>query len=308
MLPTAAGLAVLATVLAWPVPLALARAAWPARAPAAALAAWQAVALAGVLSLLGALLTAGLAPFGPHLVAGAQHFAALLGAGGGAPAGSLPGILCVWTAVLLGAHLAANLGTVVVRTERQRRRHLDLLLLLSDPIDERPATRLLSTPAPVAYCLPGTRSSVTVLSDGLLELLDEQPLAAVVAHERAHVRQHHLAVLSAFRAWRAAFPWFPVAVVAEQAVGMLIEMTADDQARAASGDVALAAAIAAVGGADLGVPTADRAPAADADFVAARIERLVAPPLPAWRRTAIVAGSVALIVVPAVVLAVPALP
>ena len=49
MLPaTAVALAVLAALLAWPVPAALARAGWPRRDPLTALLCWQAVGLAGL--------------------------------------------------------------------------------------------------------------------------------------------------------------------------------------------------------------------------------------------------------------------
>ena len=68
MLPaTAAALAVLAALLAWPVPALLARARWPRRDPLVALVCWQAIGLAGGLSIIGALLVHGLAPWGHSL-------------------------------------------------------------------------------------------------------------------------------------------------------------------------------------------------------------------------------------------------
>ena len=76
MISTSIALAVFALALAWPVPILLSHAKWPTRAPATALVLWQAVALAGGLSMLGALLTFGLAPFGPDLVTGGISFAA----------------------------------------------------------------------------------------------------------------------------------------------------------------------------------------------------------------------------------------
>ncbi|MBN9633213.1 MAG: M56 family peptidase, partial [Actinobacteria bacterium] len=57
---TAVVLGVLALALAWPVPLILARAKWPAAAPVLALALWQSIALAGGISMIGSLLIAGL--------------------------------------------------------------------------------------------------------------------------------------------------------------------------------------------------------------------------------------------------------
>ncbi|HEY1106336.1 MAG TPA: M56 family peptidase, partial [Agromyces sp.] len=64
MLVVAAVLGVLAFALAWPVPVALSRAAWPARSPAVALVLWQAIAVSGGLSMIGCLLIYGAAPAG----------------------------------------------------------------------------------------------------------------------------------------------------------------------------------------------------------------------------------------------------
>jgi Zn-dependent protease with chaperone function len=166
-------------------------------------------------------------------------------------------------AVLLALHLLLNLGLTTLGAMRQRRRHLQLVELLSTPMPDRPGTRLIENEAPVAYCLPGAPRSVTVLSDGLLRLLSEDELAAVVAHERAHVTQHHHIVLIAFKAWRTALPWFPIASRAEDAVALLVELLADDDARQVVSDDVLASAVTAVAG-------------ADAASVASRVARLTA--------------------------------
>jgi Zn-dependent protease with chaperone function len=309
MILAAALLALLAVLLAWPVPLALARSTWPDRAPGTALLLWQAIALGGVLSLLGSLLVAGLAPYGEHLVAAVRTLVADVPGDVVPPGTSYASALALAAAVLLGAHLVANLVFTVVRTERQRARHRSLLLLLSAPMPEVPRTRLLDAAAPVAYCLPGTARSLTVLSAGLLTLLSEQEVLGVVEHERAHLRQHHALVLVAFRSWRIAFPWFPVASRAQDAVELLTEMLADDQARRQVPDPVLARAIASVatGGASAGSPT-EEAPSADAASVERRVRRLVQPaPAPRSVRLLVPVAAVALVVVPPVLLALPAL-
>jgi Zn-dependent protease with chaperone function len=309
MILAAVLLAVLAVLLAWPVPLAVARSSWPDRAPGTALLLWQAVALAGVLSLLGSLLVGGLAPYGPHplaamrvLVVDVEH--------GTVPVGTtFASALALTAAILLGAHLVLNLVATVVRTERQRARHRSLVLLLSAPMPETPRTRVLDATAPIAYCLPGTARSLTVLSAGLLSLLSEQEVRGVVEHERAHLRQHHALVLVAFRAWRIALPWFPVASRAQDAVGLLTEMLADDQARRTVPDPVLARAIAIVAGAGGGAPGTplDDAPAADPVSVRRRVRRLVSPaPVPRVVRALVPVAAVALVVVPPVLLALPA--
>ena len=227
-------LAVLAAALAVPVPIALGRARWPARSPAVALILWQSIALAGGLSMIGALLVFGLEPFGDTLIAGGMGLAAYFS--GDEPPRAIEAwhLFALWGAVLLALHLGLTLVLTVTRSERQRRRHAQLVTLLSSPLSA--TTRLIDSPTPVAYCLPGALSSVTVFSAGLIALLSDDELAAVIAHEKAHVVQRHDVVLVAFRAWNTALPWFPIASRAQREVGLLIEMLADDRARSEVAD------------------------------------------------------------------------
>ena len=127
-----------------------------------------------------------------------------------------------------------NLVLTVIRAERQRRRHAPARRLLSGAASTRSSTRRARHPAPVAYCLPGGFGSITVLSAGLSTCSTPDELRAVIAHERAHVEQRHDIVLVAFRAWHAALPLFPIAHRAERRSRVLVEMLADDRARARS--------------------------------------------------------------------------
>lgn len=297
-------LAVLAVALAWPVPLLLARASWPSRAPGAALLLWQAIAIAGGLSMIGALLAFGLAPFGADLFSGAAGLITR-----GVLAIPLSNALALAGAGLLAFHLVLNLTLTVVRSERQRRRHAQLVHLLSSPLEFVPGARLLDSPAPVAYCLPGAVSSVTVVSAGLVALLDEDEMTAVIEHEMAHVDQRHDVVLVAFRAWYASLPWFPIAFRAQREVGLLIEMLADDRARRVVPDSVLARAIVLVGAERSGAPVAsslgDWGDAASHDDVRNRIARLDASPLSTVAKVAVVAAAVALLIVPTALLFAP---
>jgi len=183
------------------------------------------VALAGGFSMIGALVGAGIALAPAHLLGG----------------GILIGIAVGLTGHLLG-HLAATVASVV----RSRSRHRTLLDLLTSPDPSRPQTLILDAPTPVAYCLPAGFSSITVLSRGLLDRLAPPELAAVIAHERAHLTQRHDIVLVAFRAWHSALPWFPIAARAADEVAVLVELLADDGARRTTPDDVLARAIATV--------------------------------------------------------------
>lgn len=218
-------------LLAWPVPVWLSRAAWPMRSPVLALLVWQGVGLAGGLSMIGALALTGLA------TAPQQPWLALI------------------PAALLALYLLTHLAITIVQVTRQRHRHLALLDMLTAPHPTRARTRVLDDAVPVAYCLPRGVGSVTVLSQGLLDRLDADELVAVIAHERAHVEQRHDILLLAFRAWRSALPWFPVAALADAEVAALVEMLADDHARREVRDPVLARAILQVGA--HGVPGAE---------------------------------------------------
>ena len=300
MLAASIVLAALALLLAWPVPIVLGHAAWPTRSPAVGLILWQSIALAGGLSMIGALLTFGLAPFGGDLVSSAVGFTHL----DGRP--ELWHLLALCAAVLLTAHLVFNLVATIVRSERQRRRHAQLLALLSSPLT--PTTRLIDSATPVAYCLPGALSSVTVFSAGLVALLSPAELDAVIAHEKAHVTQRHDIVLIAFRAWYSSLPWFPIAYRAQREVGLLVEMLADDHARRSVDDAVLANAIviAGSGGADAVADDSAFTAGASASDLRARVTRLASTPLPLAAEALVVAGAAALLGVPTALLFAPA--
>ena len=255
--------------------------------------------------MIGALLTFGLLPFGPDLLSATVNLLT----------GQVDRIdswnaLALCGAALLTAHLLLNLVLTVIRSERQRRRHEQLVRLLSSPLDS--GARLIDSPAPVAYCLPGALGSLTVVSAGLIDLLDDDEMRAVIEHEKAHVSQRHDIVLVLFRAWYVSLPWFPIAFRAQREVGMLIEMLADDSARRSVPDAVLARAIVLVG-AGQGRPAAE--PVATVDWggeasvteLTARLARLELPPLPHPVEAAVVAAAVALLAVPTVLLAAPVL-
>ncbi|MGY2065714.1 M56 family metallopeptidase [Blastococcus sp. SYSU DS0619] len=309
MLPATAGaLAVLAALLAWPVPALLARARWPGRDPLVALLCWQAIGLAGGLSIIGALLVHGLAPWGHSLPEAA--WSVLTGHSATDPVRGDH-----WVTLTLAGVLASELVGVLVlswvRITRTRRRHRELLELVVQPAPQ-PDTRLLEHPAPVAFCIPGARP-LLVLSSGMVAELDEEQLAAVVAHERAHLGERHHLLLLPFVAWKAALPVLPAAERAHGAVRELVEMRADDVALtslhgAAPRRTLAEAIVAAAGGAGSGgVPTG--ALAVSGAGVRARVVRLLEPadPLPAAARSAALAAAVLLLLLPTALLLLPAL-
>lgn len=205
-------LALLAFLLAGPVPHLLARSRTALRHPVPALLAWQAIGAGTGLAAIGFLWAVGSGAVG--LAAGA----------------------------LLAGYLLAVSARVTVRTLARRRSHRDLLDLVGTPLPALPGGRLLISGTPVAYCLPGRRPRL-VLTSAVLARLQPAALDAVVAHERAHLSQRHHLVLLPFAAWHAALPFLPAARTARASVALLVEALADDTARAVVGTAPLADAL-----------------------------------------------------------------
>ncbi|QNE14293.1 M56 family metallopeptidase [Pseudarthrobacter sp. NBSH8] len=328
-------LAVLAIVLAWPVPILLSRASWPARSPFTAMLLWQAIALAGGLSMIGAMLVYGLEPIGDSLISGLRGLAAMVLFNAPTTALGFWHLFALSAAALLTAHLVFTLLLTYYRIERQRRRHRELLALLAAPSVDADRTVVISHDSPVAYCLPGGARSVTVLSDGLMAALEPAELRAVLSHENAHLNQRHHLLLWAFAAWRQALPWLPTTRLAQEAVNSLIEMLADDVALKTESNATLIKAIAivasgptggmaagmATGMASAAVPSAHPGLALDgleapagavsgsARTTMSRVSRLLSPQpqLPAAARGLVLAGCALLLALPTALLIVPGL-
>ena len=320
-------LAVLAIVLAWPVPILLSRAHWPARSPFTAMLLWQAIALAGGLSMIGAMLVYGLEPVGDNLLAGLRALAGMVLRNEPTTALGFWHIFALSAAALLSAHLVFTLLLTYYKIQRQRRRHRELLALLASPSADGPRTMVISHDSPVAYCLPGGARSVTVLSDGLMAALEPDELRAVLSHENAHLSQRHHLLLWAFAAWRQALPWLPTTRLAQEAVNSLIEMLADDVALKTESKATLIKAIAIVANGSAAAPGASAARmafgAGEADAAqpgatggagalvttATRVSRLLSPqpPRPEALRLGVLGACVLLLAVPTALLIVPGL-
>jgi Zn-dependent protease with chaperone function len=305
----------LATVAVGTVPAAaaLASARWPHRSPAAAILLWQALGLSWGLAAVGALagLVAVHARWGVvgGVLAGAAQ--ALRDAALGSTAATLVALARL-AFLMAGAALLILLCWVLLAASATvllaRRRHRVLLSLLAHGDPKVPGALVVDSPAAAAYCVPGIRSRI-VISAGTLALLDAAELAAVLAHERAHVRARHDLVLLPFSALGRAFPRSRLVRRAHATVALLVEMLADDRALRHRPARELATALLRVGASGAGyAPSGALAavPAPDGETVA-RVNRLLAraPRLPApvlaliWSTAAVlVAVPVALLLLP----------
>jgi Zn-dependent protease with chaperone function len=170
---------------------------------------------------------------------------------------------------------------------------------------------VLDDARPAAYCVAG-RPPVIVVTRGTLDVLDDAQLAAVLAHERAHLSGRHHVLVLAVRALAAAFPSVPLFSAGAGAVALLAEMRADDAAaRPAAGRPggrgALIAALVAIATAQaLPTDSALRGGtlAAAAYAVPARVERMLMPATPARRAvfaSALTAVTTLLLLAPAAI-------
>ena len=295
---TTVGLLAFAAALAVLAPRAIG-AGWADRSPRLAVAGWQA-ASAGVLI---SVVLAGLALLVPA-GAVAEGLAAVLDACAATIAAvyrSPEQLAAVLAGVLLSGGVVLRLGWVAARSSlrgrRERRRWRAAVLA-----DARPELSLgavvLSSGHAAAFCLPGRRGTV-VVTTAALDTLSAEELAAVLAHERAHLRgRHHLAV-GAARILDRAFPGVPVFARARAEVERLVELLADDAAARRVSRVEVASALVTLAG--MRAPAAALAAAQGAGVI--RVTRLLRPaaPLGALHRVAavtaamlVVAGPVAL--------------
>lgn len=85
----------------------------------------------------------------------------------------------------------------------------------------------------LAYAVPG-RPDQVVVSDGLLRALDHDEAAAVLRHERAHLRHRHHDALTVARDLEAWLAWFRPARASVGALRLAVERWADEDAASAS--------------------------------------------------------------------------
>jgi Zn-dependent protease with chaperone function len=296
-----------------PAASALATASWPRRAPVAAILLWQALGLSWGLAAVGTLV--GFAVTGAGAATGTGAVSRLVSlAQASNPADTVVRIgparlACLAAGLLLLGVLCWILVAASATVLRARQRQRELLSLLAHGDPKVPGALVVDHPAAAAYCLPGLRPEI-VISAGALDLLDADELAAVLAHERAHLRERHDLVLLPFLALLSAFSWAGITTRAYRAVGLLLEMHADDRVLSQVPARELATALLRVGAAGGGgVPTGALAvagPQVECE-VAARVIRLLRPPpgLSSAAISLVLAGCAALVILPAMLLVLP---
>ena len=293
----------------------LLRASWPRRSPAAAILLWQALGLAGGLAAVGALLALGVDAPGSRstgVLGGLSTLPTRLATGQFLTPHQSPLLISLRLAMLTaGFTLLAILWWMLVTAFADaigaRRRQRELLALLAHGDPKAPGALVVDYPAAAAYCLPGIRSQI-VVSVGTLDLLAPAELAAVLAHERAHLRARHDLVLIPFTSLRRALPRSQVVAQAYRTVALLVEMMADDRALRARGLVAreLATALLRFGTAGAECAPAGALAAAEGELTA-RVNRILTPPPPLSRpfQVMVILAAASLVAAPVLLMVVP---
>lgn len=270
----------------------LARAGWPQRAPGLGVVLWQALGLAGGMLALLLLLTVAVTPLGSTHREALQHLD---------QAGPLTWVVGGLALALLG-RLVGVLLLSTARTLRTRSANRVLVDLVAQPNLLLRGASVVDHHVPLAYCLPGRRSRL-VVSLGTLDLLNQDELRAVLAHEHAHLSQRHDLVVLPFAALGATFPGTRSVRIARSAVALLIELLADDVAARRHDRDHLARALWKIGSG----PTPAGALGVTGSDVLLRAQRLLAPPrpLPAYQRAGVVLLAATIVLSPFLGIVVP---
>ncbi|MEU7497967.1 M56 family metallopeptidase [Streptomyces griseofuscus] len=247
----------------------------PPRAAARSLACAATVTALGWLGSLALLSFTGLAQIPEVAEQGHWSVAALRAAD--------PVSLAV--AILGALGLAAATGSLAVAAVRGTR-HLRWARREAAALPGDTELAVLDDLVPQAFALPGAPGRI-VVSRGILRCLGDDERAALLAHERAHLRGRHHLYLVLRRLTAAVTPLLrPLA----DAGGFVLERWADETAAAHVGSRTVVAR--AVGRAALAAAAAqDRpAPAATGGAVPQRVRALLGPPPPP-RALPVVAGA-----------------
>jgi Zn-dependent protease with chaperone function len=187
----------------------------------------------------------------------------------------------VRTGLLLAVAAAFAAGAAVVgraarraSRDRARTREHARMVRLAGRDDAALGAVVVTAPQRAAYCIAG-RPGTVVITSAALCALDRDELAAVLAHERAHLAgRHHLAT-TLTKALADALPRLSLFALGHDHVGRLLEMRADDDAARAHGRQTVLRALAAMAGAG---PAPSGALGAGTTAVLERACRLAGPP------------------------------
>jgi len=183
-------------------------------------------------------------------------------------------LLVACGAVAVGTGRRVLAGLLAVR--RHNRAHAEAVRIVGRSAGPDGVV-LIADERPTAYCVAARGRDTIVVTTSALGLLDTGELAAVIAHERTHLRGRHHHIVAVLTALAAALPRLPLLREAERTVPGLLEMCADDAAVRRHGPAALVASLVTLAGHR---PLPVTALAAAGTAVTARVQRLLQPTAP----------------------------
>ena len=243
MVVAGVALVVLALAVVALAPRVLTRAAWTIDRPRTALVAWSLAVVVGVVGSVGGIALVVLAdrpvtdPFG---IAESPSHGLNIGV-------AVLAVIAFAVAVRVRPGPEHAAVREAIRTGAAPHREIDGTLVA-----------VVEADSALACAVPG-RSGGVLVSTGLADRLRTDELEAVVAHERAHLRQHHAAVVGVAESLERAVPWIPGARAMARSTRVLVEFAADDAAaRRVGRDALRRAVLVADGTGALGVLRASR--------------------------------------------------
>jgi Zn-dependent protease with chaperone function len=249
-------------------------------------AAWMTAISSVVVSWVGAVASA-VADFAHHWDHPGAVLAICFGTLRGLAAGTAGTAIQIglWSLAGLGALAVAVSAGRVLRTlgrmRSQTHGHARAVHLVGRRVTGLDAL-VLDAAEPAAYCVAG-RPHVVVVTTGALDTLSERELAAILAHEQAHLDGHHPQIVAVARSLAATFANLRLMIEGAHHISRLLEMCADDRAAGAHGRGPILRGLLALTGA---APVAAGALGATEVAVLARAERLASEPRANLGRTA----------------------
>lgn len=155
------------------------------------------------------------------------------------------GLLGSTTAVAV--HTARRVVITLVRTWRSNGHHAEAACIIGRPTRD-PGVVVVASQRPAVYCVAGGGRRVVVVTAAAMAQLDAAGLAAVLAHERSHLRGRHHYIIATLSALATALPRLPLTRAAVRSVPTLLEMCADDVAVRSHGREALLKSMLALSG------------------------------------------------------------
>ena len=180
-----------------------------------------------------------------------------------------------------------RVGKTLNSTRRANREHAEAVHIVGHATDYVGVVAI-GADTPTAYCVASRRRNTIVVSTAASAARDPAGFAAVLAHERAHLRGRHHLILAVLNAAHTALPRLPLLRAAATAVPVWLEMCADDQAVRHHGRQPLLSSLYLL---STGHPLPAHTLAAAGTAVLDRMLRLSRPPLSGPRHHDIVAAA-----------------